>query len=91
MNKVTYDNTLSLKIKLGQFYRWNDLHEFVENELYVVTCTSGQHMQYFLVCLEDGIPWTNPTDKIEDIFGDEDNRNEFTLVRNPFTITPDNA
>jgi hypothetical protein len=91
MNKVTYDTTLSPKIKLGQFYRRNDLHEFVENELYIVSRTVQQPMQYFLVCLEDGILWTNPTDKIEDIFGDEDERGEFTLVTNPFTITPDNA
>ena len=91
MNKVTYDTALSPKIKLGQFYRWSNLHEFDEDELYVVARTAQQPMQYFLVCLQDGIPWTNPTDKIEDIFGDEDNRSEFSLVTNPFTITPDNA
>lgn len=88
MNKVTYDTTLSPKMKLGQFYRRSNLHQFVEDELYIVSCTAGQPVQYMLICLEDGMSWHTPTDKIEDIFGDEDNRSEFSLVTNPFTITP---
>ena len=42
--------------------------------------------EYVLISLNDGNRWTNPS-KIEDVFGQS--KDEFELVTNPITITPE--
>jgi hypothetical protein len=87
MNKVTYSSQQATPaVKVGQFYRRSDQAKPEDSgvsELYIL---AGFQLKYCLFCLNDGMNWTRPVDKIEDVFGDHPE--EFELVANPFTITP---
>jgi hypothetical protein len=82
-NKIQYTDTLKQKstVKVGQFYR-NE----VINELFIVAEVSPPG-QYVLISLADGVSWTELYETIDDIF--DVSKSDFTLITDPFTITPD--
>jgi len=82
-NQIKYtDNTeKEPKIQVGQFYREND-----SDQLYIVARLQPPGT-YVLISLTDGISWTEPMFDIDEIY--DDNISSFTLITNPFTVTPD--
>jgi hypothetical protein len=82
-NKIQYADTSKQKstVKVGQFYR-NE----VINELFIVAEVQPPG-QYVLISLADGVSWTELYETIDDIF--DAVKSNFTLITDPFTITPD--
>ncbi len=83
-NKIQYTDTSKQKstVEVGQFYR-ND----VIDELYIVAEVQPPGM-YVLIGLNDGVSWTELHETIDDIFDGQ--KGNFTLITDPFTITPNN-
>lgn len=79
-NKIEYTYKQKSTVKVGQFYRDEDLQQ-----LYIVAEVRPPG-HYALISLTDGISWTEFCDKIDDIF--DDYKDNFTLIADPFTVTP---
>jgi hypothetical protein len=82
-NKIQYADTSKQKstVKVGQFYR-----NVIINELFIVAEVQPDE-HYALISLTDGGPWTELCETIDDIF--DASKSNFTLITDPFTITPD--
>jgi hypothetical protein len=82
-NKIQYTDALKQKstVKVGQFYR-----NVTINELFIVAEVQPPG-QYALISLTDGVSWTELHETIDDIF--DASKSNFTLITDPFTITPD--
>jgi hypothetical protein len=82
-NQIKYtDNTeKEPKIQVGQFYR-----EEESQQLYIVARLQPPG-SYVLVSLTDGISWTEPTFDINEVY--DSHISIFTLITDPFTVTPD--
>jgi hypothetical protein len=81
-NKIKYTKEeRALKIKVGQFYREED-----SQQLYIVAELQPPG-DYVLVSLTDGISWAEPYRELYQIF--EAHESSFTLITDPFTVTPE--
>jgi hypothetical protein len=82
-NTIKYTDELKQKstVKVGQFYRNDSI-----NELFIVAEVQPPGM-YVLISLTDGVSWTGRCETIDEIF--DASRSKFTLVPDPFTVTPD--
>jgi len=82
-NKIQYTDTSKQKstVKVGQFYR-----NVIIDELFIVAEVQPDD-HYALISLTDGIAWTYLHETIDDIFDGQ--KGNFTLITDPFTITPD--
>lgn len=81
MNKIKHNTQTSPKptLQVGQFY----LHK--NGGTYLLAAVS--FASYALICLEEGNRRCNPVTTIDEVFG-KNRRDEFTLITNPFTVTP---
>lgn len=85
MNKVIYETKNGPRVEVGQFYRFEG--DGV-SELYLITIvTTHSRSMYNLVCIADGMPWEEPVEDVNDVFGKFQSR--FKLVIGTFTITTD--
>jgi hypothetical protein len=82
-NTIKYTDTLKQKstVKVGQFYRNDSI-----NELFIVAEVQPPGM-YVLIGLNDGVSWTELCETIDEVFDGQES--SFTLITDPFTITPD--
>jgi len=82
-NTIKYTDTLKQKstVKVGQFYRNDSI-----NELFIVAEVQPPGM-YVLIGLNDGVSWTDLCETIDEVFDGQES--SFTLITDPFTITPD--
>lgn len=82
-NQIKYTDELKQKstVKVGQFYRNDDL-----DELYIVAEVQPPGM-YVLIGLNDGISWTDLREELDEVFDGQES--SFTLIRDPFTVTPE--
>jgi hypothetical protein len=82
-NTIKYTDELNRKstVKVGQFYR----NDFL-GELFIVAEVQPPG-HYVLISLTDGISWTELREELDEVF-DGQERN-FTLITDPFTVTPE--
>jgi len=83
LNKIQYTYEQKSTVKVGQFY-----HNAFIGELFIVAEVQLPNRMYVLFSLTDGFSWAEPRETIDDIFDGQ--KDKFTLITDPFTITPDN-
>jgi hypothetical protein len=81
-NKIKYTKeTQKSKIEVGQFYIEED-----SQQLYIVAQLRPPG-SYVLISLNDGVSWREPVFDINEVY--DSFTNSFTLITDPFTVTPE--
>lgn len=76
--EINHSANKNADLKKGQIYR-----HIEENEYYILAQVVTD---YVLVCLNDGNYWTQPQERMEDVFSTR--REEFERIDLPITLTP---